>query len=584
MAESRIIPTQDAPDLPTFKVLVDGEDIGGLYGVISLMASKAVNKIPKARLVLADGSVADEDFEVSSSDVFVPGKEVEIKAGYHSKEDTIFKGIIIKHGIKANQGRNSVLIIDLRDNAVKMTIGRKNKYFEEVKDSDIIDELLGEYGLDTDVEDTDVEHKEMVQYYTTDWDFVVSRADVNGKLVFVDDGAVSVKKPDLSQEPLLNLAYGHNVIEFEAEMDARDQFTASTSKSWDYAKQEIIEEEGENPGLSEQGDFSATDLADVVGLETFLQQHTGKVEDTELKAWSDAKLLKSRLAKVKGRVKIIGFSDIKPGHVIELEGFGGRFNGPAFVSSIVHQISATAGWYTHIEFGLDQEWFINKYEDIIARQASGLVPPIHGLQVGVVTNIHEDPDGEDRIKVRLPIVDPENEGVWARMASLDAGDSRGVVFRPEVEDEVIVGFVNDDPRDPVILGMVHSSAKPSPIPAEEENNEKGIVTRSELKFILNDDKKSITVETPNGNTWVLSDDEGSILIEDENGNKLELSSDGITMESAKDINIKASGDVNIEGVNVSCTASASYKADGSAGAELTSSAQTTVKGSLVSIN
>ena len=34
---------------------------------------------------------------------------------------------------------------------------------------------------------------------------------------------------------------------------------------------------------------------------------------------------------------------------------------------------------------------------------------------------------------------------------------------PEVDDEVLVGFVNDDPRDPVIQGMLHSSAKPAPI-------------------------------------------------------------------------------------------------------------------------
>ncbi|MCB0428632.1 MAG: type VI secretion system tip protein VgrG [Flavobacteriales bacterium] len=584
MPETLTIPTQAATDLPTFKVLVDGEDIGGQYGLISIMVSKAVNKIPKARIMLADGSVALEDFENSSGDVFVPGKEVEVKGGYHNIEDTIFKGVIIKHGIKTLENKTPLLVIDLRDNAVKMTVGRKNKYFEEVKDSDIIEELAGAYGLQTDVESTSVTHKEMVQYYVTDWDFVVSRAEVNGLLVFADDGQLAVKAPDLSQEPIVNLGYGHNIMEFEAAMDARDQLAASTSKSWDYSKQEMIEEEGEDPGLDEQGDFTTSDLSDVLGVETLLQQHTGKVEDTELKAWADAKLLKSRLAKVKGRVKIVGFSDVKPGHVINLEGLGGRFNGPAFVSSVVHDIAAGSTWFTHLEFGLDQEWFADKYNDIIAKPAGGLLPPVHGLQVGIVTNIHEDPDGEFRIRVRLPVVDPEHDGVWARMVSPDAGDSRGMVFRPEVEDEVIVGFLNDDPRDPIILGMLHSSAKPSPIDPEEENNEKGFVTRGELKLTFNDDKLSITLETPNGNKLLLSDDEGGIQFEDENGNKVTLSSDGVVIESAKDLNLKASGDVNIEGTNVTVKANASFKAEGSAGAEISSSAQTVVKGSIVQIN
>jgi phage gp45-like len=129
-----------------------------------------------------------------------------------------------------------------------------------------------------------------------------------------------------------------------------------------------------------------------------------------------------------------------------------------------------------------------------------------------------------------------------------------------------------------------SSAKPSPIQPEEENKEKGYQSRSGMKFVFDDDKVSITTETPNGNKVILSEDEGSILIEDENGNKIELSSDGIKIESAADINIKATGDVNIEGVNINVKAQSQLKAEGSAGAELSSSGQAKVKGSLVMIN
>lgn len=584
MSSDRSIPTQAATDLPTFTILVEGEDIGGLHGVLGLVVSKAVNTIPKARLLLADGDVASGDFELSSGDLFLPGKEVEIRGGYHNVEDTLFRGIIIRHGIRADEGRNPFLQIDMRDVAVRMTVGRKNRYFEAVKDSEIIEELVAAYGLEKEVEETGVEHREMVQYYTTDWDFMISRAEVNSRLIFVDDGKITVREPDLQKEPLLNLALGHNVIAFEAEMDARDQYPKTTSKTWDYTGQEVIEEEAEDPGLSEQGNLSGQDLSAVVELDHWLQQHGGRVEDRELKAWSDSRMLKSRMAKVRGRVKITGFSDIRPGDMIRLEEFGERFNGPAFVSSVNHHQSKDSAWYTEIGFGLDPEWFINRFEDIVARQASGLLPPIHGLQVGVVTNIDEDPDGEDRIKVRLPVVDPQHEGIWARMAAVDAGENRGWVFRPEIEDEVIVGFINDDPRDAVILGMLHSSSKPSPIPAEEENGEKGLVTRSGLKLMFDDEKRSVVVETPNGNRWVLSDEDGHIEVGDENGNKLKLDQSGISIESAGDLTLKASGDVVIEGTHITGSASASFKADGGSGAELTSNGQTVVKGSLVSIN
>jgi len=584
MAESRIIPTQAETDLATFTILSDGTEVGGDVGIKNIFVIKAVNKIPTARITIIDGSVARESFEVSSGDLFVPGKEIEIKAGYHSEEDTIFKGIITKHSIETKKDKPSVLIVDLKDAAVKMTIGRKNKYFEEVTDSDLMEEIIGNYDLEPDIEATDVTHQEMVQHYSTDWDFLVSRAEVNGKLVFVDDGKITTKPPDLSQDSVVELAYGHNVYDFEAGMDARDQFTTVKSKSWDFANQEIIEGEADEPSIDEQGNLSASELADVIGLEELPLQHSGKITDAELKAWADAQLLRSRLSKIKGKVKIQGFSDIKPGDVIELAGFGDRFNGKAFVSSIAHRISADTNWFTDIEFGLDKDWFSNLFDDIIEKPAAGLLPAVQGLQIGVVTNIHEDPDGENRIRVKLPIIDNENDGVWARLSSIDAGDSRGWVCLPEIGDEVIVGFLNDDPRDPVILGSLFSSAKPSPISLEEENKEKGYISKSELKFVFDDDKVSVTTETPNGNKIILSEDEGSIVIEDENGNKIELTSDGITMDSPGDLNITSQGDITLEGTNINLKAQAEFKAEGSAGAEMSTSGQAVVKGSIVMIN
>ncbi|MCK5703623.1 MAG: phage late control D family protein [Cyclobacteriaceae bacterium] len=275
MAESRIIPTQAETDLSTFTILSDGQEISGEIGIESIFVIKSVNKIPTAQITIVDGSVPREDFEVSSGTLFVPGNELEIKAGYHSDENTIFKGIITKHSIQSKKDKPSFLIIDLKDESVKMTIGRKNKYFEEVTDSDVIEEIVGEIGLDSDIESTDVSHQEMVPHHATDWDFLVSRAEVNGKLVFVDDGKITVKAPDLSADPIVELAYGHNVFDFEAGMDARDQFTTVKSSSWDIANQGIIEGEADEPSITEQGNITSSELADVIGLEELPLQHSG---------------------------------------------------------------------------------------------------------------------------------------------------------------------------------------------------------------------------------------------------------------------------------------------------------------------
>lgn len=212
MADSRIIPTQADTDLATFTILSNGQEIGGEVGIDSVFVVKSVNKIPTARIAVFDGSVPREDFEVSSGNLFVPGAEIEIKAGYHSDESTIFKGIITKHSIQTKKDKPSFLFIEMKDESVKMTIGRKNKFFEEMKDSEIIEEIINGYGLQPEIETTGVTHKEMIQHHATDWDFLVSRAEVNGKLVFANDGKVTVKAPDLSTDPVLELADRKSVV------------------------------------------------------------------------------------------------------------------------------------------------------------------------------------------------------------------------------------------------------------------------------------------------------------------------------------------------------------------------------------
>ena len=53
--------------------------------------------------------------------------------------------------------------------------------------------------------------------------------------------------------------------------------------------------------------------------------------------------------------------------------------------------------------------------------------------VGIVTN-NQDPDGNGRVRVNFPWRGEEGESYWARVASLMAGNERGIVFYPEVDD------------------------------------------------------------------------------------------------------------------------------------------------------
>jgi Rhs element Vgr protein len=589
MPNSSSIPAPEAAGVVSTTILVEGVQISDTIQILSIVVGKEANRIPTATITLADGEASKQTFDISNQQHFVPGKKVEIKLGYSSQEDTVFKGIVTAQRLKLRQS-GSFLTVECKDEAVKMTLDRKSKYFREQKDSDVMEELVGNYGLSSDVEATSLQHKELVQFDSTDWDFLLTRCEANGLFCFANDGKVKIAKPEAGSSPVLSIAYGTTILELDVEMDARHQFKAVKSTAWSHAEQAVVEAESNEPALSNPGNLSYNELADAVQVETFMQRHSGKVSEPELKGWADARLMRQRLAKTCGRAKFQGFAGIAPGDVLEIEKLADRFEGKVWVSAVRHEV-ADGNWLTDVQFGLRPTWFFEK-QDIRPPAAGGLLPPVNGLQIGIVTKLEDDPDGEDRIQVRLPLISPDDEGIWARVATLDAGENRGSFFRPELNDEVLVGFLNDDPRHPVVLGMFNSSAKPAPHQPKDDNHEKGFVTRSEMKVWFDDDKKIMTLSTPAGNKLELNEDEKAIKLEDQHGNKITMDQDGIKIESTKDIVLKATADIKAEGVNIEQKASASLKAEGSASASfkgngsmtVESGGVTTVKGAMVQIN
>lgn len=587
-----VIPNPSAHDVSTYDILVDETAVDPSFQVLSISVIKEANKIPVARIVFRDGEAADRTFAISNEAFFIPGKKIKIKIGRDGNNTQVFKGIITRHAIRVRENGNSELMIECKDEAVKMAIGRKSKYYENVKDSDVFDQLVGNYsGLSRQGDSTTLQHKEIVQHHISDWDFLLLRAEANGMLVLVSDGEIKVVKPVTTDEAAVQVTYGSSILEFEAEMDARNQWKSVRTRSWDYSNQQLFESDTSSVSFTEPGNLSGDTLAETINLTQFDLHHSGHRLEQELQDWATGCLLRSRLAKIRGRARILGFSGIKPGDMVQLAGVGDRFNGKAYTTAVRHDVTVGT-WDTHIQFGLDPELYSRRNMDMHDTPTGGLIGSIQGLQIGKVVQLENDPDGEDRILVKIPVIDNNAQGVWTRVASLDAGDDRGAFFRPEIDDEVIVGFINDDPRDAVMLGMLHSSAKPAPITAQDVNHEKGFTTRSKMHIYFNDDQKIIKIDTPAGNYITLDESGTKIELKDQNRNVITMDANGIKMESPLEVKIKAGTNLTLEAgaqfsikaVSVSAKADADITVEGSGAAKLSSSGITEVKGSLVKIN
>jgi Rhs element Vgr protein len=485
-----------------------------------------------------------------------------------------------------------------RDKAFKLTLGRTNRTFTDMTDSDAIAQVIGEYGLTATVTATTIQHPSLLQYYATDWDFVLARAEANGMLVSSAAGTVTVAPP-ATDAAVLKVSYGIDLVRFDAELDARGQYASVEATSWDPATQAIVSVESAPEGEPAWGDLTGSDLSGVGALAAFRLQSPAGLDSPTLTALAEGRLARAALARRIGVARVQGTALAKPGARVELAGLGARFNGTAVIGRVEHRI-AEGNWLTDIGLGLPAELRTERAGGVEAAAAAASVPPVRGLQIGVVLKVDGDPGNAHRVQVELPLQGAGTARVWARLGSPYATAGAGIVFRPEVSDEVVVGFLGDDPAAAVVLGALHSASHAPPDTAAAENYPKTLRTKAGLKIGFDDEKKSVTIVTPAANSVTLDDDGKAITLKDQHGNKVILDQSGITLDSPKDITIKAggkvavsatgnveiaaTGDATIEGLNVKATGQSTFAASGSAQTEVKSTGVLTLKGSLVQIN
>ncbi|MET0519982.1 MAG: type VI secretion system tip protein VgrG [Burkholderiaceae bacterium] len=563
-----------------FTVKLNGEAVPREQALQSASVSAAANRIAAAQLSYVDGAAGAGDFPLANKALFAPGAEIEILAGSGAAPQLLFKGVVTGLRLRVREAASALLVVDCRHAAARLTLQRRSAHFFEQSDADAIESLLGAAGIDADVDTTSVTHAQLVQHECSDWDFIVSRASANGLLVFTRAAGLAVSRPALGR-PVAQLRYGATLLELDARIDARLQSQAVQVRSWSAADQALRDQDAEAPAFAAPGNFSPDDLAAGAGRASLQLRHT-VLDDAEAQALAGAVWQRERLDLASGRAKCIGIAGVLPGDTVTLAGVGDRFNGDVLVSGVRHEFDTVQGWKTHLQFGgVEPEPGLR--ERLQAHPTAALLGPVAGLQIAVVTD-NEDPSGEFRVRVRLPLQVDGDDGLWARVAAPDAGKQRGLFFRPELGDEVLLGFLDDDPRQPVVLGMLHSSALAAPLSPSNDNPQKGYRSRSGIELLFDDEKKSLLLRTPGGNRLLLDDDGGAITLQDQNGNKIVLGSDGITISSASALAFESATGARLEaGSTLDLKAGAALAVEGTASTDIKSGGVVKVAGSAVQL-
>jgi hypothetical protein len=441
-----------------------------------------------------------------------------------------------------------------------------------------------------------LQHDFISRHNCTDWEFILNRAAANGMVVFNSENKITVELPKISGTEDVTIIYGKDAYSFHADLDAVKQLQQLESLTYDiYEEKEITQTGAEPASLDQPGTINGKTLGVVAAPAKLKWNVHVPIQTTELKALADAAMVLSRLKRVSGEVSFRGMTDLTLGSLISLEGFGKLFNGLVYVTGVEHRVG-NGEFLTKVTFGLKDEW-------LKASNGSDfqLIPPISGLHVGIVKKIDADPDKKNRIQVMIPSLKNSGSGLWAMLGHFYANKSAGSFFIPELNSEVIIGFIDNDPRFPVVLGSLYSKNNTPKETFTADNNIKAIVTKAGIRLEFDDKDKVFTILTPGKNTLVISDKSKGVKIEDQNGNVINTDASGISITSKKDIKLTASGnlelkgtkgitinsssgDVKVDGKNVNLSGKAKVELSGSSGTDIKSSGTVTIKGSMVSIN
>ncbi len=180
------------------------------------------------------------------------------------------------------------------------------------------------------------------------------------------------------------------------------------------------------------------------------------------------------------------------------------------------------------------------------RGPSGPGGVFFGVYPAVVVDV-ADPDGEGRVKIRLPWAPDADSGLyeaWARLATLMAGANRGTWFVPDTDDEVLVVFEAGNPQRPYVIGGLWNGqdSPPQSMDGAGDNPVKAIHSRNGIIITLDDSngQEKLRLETPGGQSVTLDDGAGSLTAADSNGNTVTLESAGVTVSSSGKVTINAS--------------------------------------------
>jgi uncharacterized protein involved in type VI secretion and phage assembly len=538
-----------------YSVLVDGselpEDVGKRVREVRILSYLRLPDMCTLSIVYQKGKEGED--QPIDSNPFDIGKSLEVKLGARDQLTTtsLFKGQVVSQELNFGAGGVELMARGF-DRSHSLIRARKVRTFQNQTTSDIVSKVLGEAGFSAQCDSTGDPHEFMQQDNETDWDFIWRLAERVGFEFVVQDTNAYFRKPNADNP--IELQWPQTLRSFSPRVTATQQAQQVTLSAFDPKAKQAIGVTASSPnqvariGVERSSVAGAFDGADVhIATEPVMSQSEGQ---------GVAQALLDKLAN--GYIAAEGVSDgnpaIRAGASVQVSGLGQKFSGLYRVAAATHILRGGATYETH---------FANSPAHTllgsVGGDRSGSATPQFGAQlvIGLVTN-NQDPESRGRVRVQYPSLGPDAEGAWAPIASVSAGNARGLMMLPVVGEAVLVGFEHGDTRRPYVLGSLFNGTDlPGDDLTQSEDGSFAVLSDQKIVATAKDamnltTNQSLTVSADQNisetaqQSYTIESQQGDISIKADMGN--------ITIEGTQSVTIKCGGSsvqIGPSGVTVS---------------------------------
>jgi uncharacterized protein involved in type VI secretion and phage assembly len=496
------------------------------------------------------------------------------------------------------EGRAPLLVARGYDHAHRLSRGRSSATFRNVKYSDIARTIASQVGLDAGtIDDSGRVHDHVGQTGQTDWEFLKGLAREVGFEVAVVEGKLEFRRPreaaeapeggDFSSSDPLQLVFGQDLLDFRPRVTSSGQVSRVEVRGWDPATKQAIVGTAQARSAAAQLTDDPGSLAGRFGSPVLIVEGGFPSQaEADRAAEALAEQVGSAFAEATGIAR--GNPRVKAGAAVSVSHVAAPFAGRYTLTHTRHTYDQQDGYRTHFIVSGRQD---RSLMGLVAGAAAGGggtggggaggagSGAAAGVVVGIVTD-NDDPERLGRVKLRFPSLSADYESHWARVAAPGNGASRGTVWIPEVNDEVLVAFEGGDRQRPFVVGGLWNGSD-TPPPIEVDNGK-----LNGRHFVSRDGNQVYMWDKPgNSSLGMKTAGDEVVFLLSRSDKELSGTSEGkIVLTATSDIEINATGKVKISGDGgVEITSSAQAKLTGSAGVEVGTSGIAKVSGSQVQL-